>query len=849
MHRAGAMLGIAALVAAAAAEAGDRQFRLFAVAYRHHVDRVVSYQTYRDSVRAQFLAAVAPNLAAGRPNLVTYPENQTLMAYVLGSRGASARQTLASGQPQSSSAALASLAAPYQPQIDYYNAKFPGIDSPGQLLQLALTDTLARVVIEVFGPLADEFDVYVAISGNLAPFERVEGPSAATLRDPEAGTTYAYEATAPEVYNRNFIFGPDGRLLTIQDKAYLVPVERTRDVGLGLTGIEVHALPVFELPFARVGTVISKDAWMPDVNDRYDQLAADLLIQSEAFSTWGVAGNDLWPPDKFQRGGWWMVQKHPAIHVNVTPMLTGNFGDLTFDGQPLVAVKAPAGRDTCLLGQRAEPGWAAVGRWAHYADPATAFCDPARRDEFRVVGEKLAPGSGDPLENAYAEDVVFADVVLPPRADGGASPARSRFSDSVALGGDAPQLQPALARAPDGAWLAWVDARRGRNQSVFVARTADGGTWSAAAAVDPQPVTDYDHFDNQWSPALFTDGAGALVSYLGFPTENWDLFGAHVDADGTPGAVVRIDDADTAAGVERERGHSSPVLLRLADGTVLAAWSDLRWPWVKPQIRVARASDGGATWSGSVRADGGAVVAEDAQHDERDANETRGQAFPAVALAPDGALLVAWQELSAAGVPSVYVSRSLDGGRRFGAPRVVTGSASAWRPALLEAGGTVWLAYEEETAPGGRRIALRQSGDGGETFSAARALDPSAPDGGTQRYVRLLPYGNGGLAVFEDRRAGDGDILAVSFVASGSDEVGRVDDGPAGAEARAPAATLLPDGRVVVAWQDTRDGVEKVRVAVEARAVGSGGGGAWSLLAAALLLAAARLGINRVRVD
>lgn len=808
------LLGIEA--AAQAAEA-PRMSRIFAVAYRHEVARVVSYQTYRDSVRRQFLASVRPSLAAGVPNLVAYPENQTLMAYLIGARGATAREILASGKPNSSTAALASLAGTYKSQMDYYAAKFPGVDAPGQLLQLALTDTLARAVMETFGPLADEFDVYIAVSSNLAAFERIEGPNAVTLRDPEAGSAYAYEATGPEVFNRNFFFGPDGRLLAVQDKAYLVPIERARDAGLGLSGVEVHQLSVFDLPFARVGTVISKDAWMPDVNDRYDQLGAELLVQSEAFSTWGLAGGDLWPPDKFQRGGWWMVQKHPGVQVNVTPMLTGNFGDLTFDGQPLIAIKAPAGRpDGCLLGQRPEPGWAAVGTWAHYTDSPTTFCDPARRAEFRDVAQKLTPGSGDRLENAYAEDVVFADIRLPARPAPASRVSRGAFTDSVPIPGDAAQLQPALAAAADGAWVAWVDSRRGPNQSVFVSRTRDGLAWTDPKAVAPRPVTSFDHFDNQWSPAVLTDGAGAVVGHLGFPAESWDLFAVRLGVDGSPvGPSARVDDADREGGTVRERGHSSPILARAPDGTVLAVWSDLRWPWVKPQIRVARSADGGQTWSASGRADGAPVSAEDEQHNDRDPNETRGQSFPAVAVTRNRDLIIVWQELSPGGVPSIYISRSTDGGQRFGGVVRVSGEAAAWRPALLAQGDVIWLAYEEETASGGRRLMLRRSPDSGFHFTAAEPLDPSAPAGAVQRYVRLLAAGSGRVvAVFEDNRAGDSDILSVEIFGDGIGASQRVDDGPDGAEARAPAAAVLADGRLLVVWQDTRQPPERLRASL-----------------------------------
>jgi predicted amidohydrolase len=163
-----------------------------------------------------------------------------------------------------------------------------------------------------------------------------------------------FEPVSSWVRNRNLVYGPDG-LVAVQDKAYLVPSERDPD-GLALTSIAVDGITTVDLPFGRLGSVISKDAWMVDVNDRLDQLGAQVLVQPEAFDRWDevdrgeVPGlgevEDLWPPDKFQRGGWWMVQRHPSIRVNVAPVLVGRLGDLVFDGQASVSVVAPAGGPT-----------------------------------------------------------------------------------------------------------------------------------------------------------------------------------------------------------------------------------------------------------------------------------------------------------------------------------------------------------------------------------------------------------------------------------------------------------------------------------------------------------------------
>jgi predicted amidohydrolase len=796
------------------AESADgRVVRVFAVAFHHHIDRVASYATFRFAINDLLDDEVAPHLAGDRANLVTFPENTSLMAYAIGARGTAARRLLTEGA--GSTEALASLATAYAPQIAHYRARFPGADSPGQLLQLALTDTLVRAVVETFSAAADRLDAYLSVSTNLAPYRRITGPAAALLADPEADTSYAYEATSPEVRNRNLIFAPDGDLVTIQDKAYLVPIERDRTTGLGLTGVEVDELSVARLPFADVATVISKDAWMPDINERLDQLGAELLIQPEAFSTWATPGDDLWPPDKFQRGGWWMVQQHPSVHANVTPQLTGNLGELTFDGQPLVAVDAhrtPA--DRCLLGQRPQRGWAAVGRWDSLSGGPASWCDPGRRPEFAAIGAALRPGSGTPRENDYAEDVVWADITLPVRPAPAPRVARGDFTPVASPGGQASQLVPDLAISGDGVILSWVGRGRGAVTSVLAARSHNGRAWSEPVAVDPRPVT-ADHLDNQWSPDVAVSDGTFVVSYLGFPTENWDVFATRAGANGFA-EPSRVDDAHRASGVARERGHSAPRVTAAPDGTLLAAWSDLRWPWVHPQVRIARSADGGANWSASVRADGGQErAAEDVQLDRRTPGETRGQAAPSVAVTGQGTVLVAWQEQDAEGVPAVWLARSPDGGASFTPAVRLSGAAPAHRPTVAASGDRAWLAWEETTPAGGSRLTLRSSPDDGRRWLGQAGIDRSAAPAATQRHATIVPGDGGATVVFEDARAGDSDVLAARLRrARPTGAVVRVDDGPPGAHARAPTAARLPDGRLLVAWQDTRGETEHIALAV-----------------------------------
>lgn len=820
-----ATLSLVPGIGLAASEA--REFRAFAVAHFHELSQVESVASFRAAVRAQFERDIAPYLREDVPNLISYPENQTLMAFLAGERGLLGRQTL---DQLGAEATLVSLALPYAPQVALYAARFPGIDSPGQLLQLALTDTLARLAVEVFSELAADYGVYIAISSNLAPFERIEGPEALLYGPPLNLGGYAYRAAEPDVRNRNFLFGPDGAQLTAQDKAYLVPIERERLLGLGLLGIQPVDLPVYDLPFARVATIISKDAWMIDVNDRLEQRNAELLLQPEAFSTWGVAGGDLWPPDKFQRGGWWMLQKHPRFAVNVTPMLIGNFGDMTFDGQPFIAVEAPAGAaGGCLMGQVPEFGWAAVGGWSTLDTPAEALCDETLRIPLAERAARMLPGSGDTLENAYVSSAVFADIRLPPRP---ALQARASPNRDVVQRIERPgrQMLPGLGLADGRVWLSWVDTAGLPRQSVAVA-AFDGESMAPAVLVDPRPATTYDHFDNQWSPAVLPRGQGALVTYLDFATENWDVHAVRLDADGSPQAPVRVDDAERDVGTIRERGHSDPKLVALSGGRVLAVWSDLRWPWIKPQVRIAFSDDDGLSWSDSLRVDSGPVDFDDEVLSGRSPGESRGQAYPAAVELSDGRIFIVWQEQGEDGIAAIWGAYGGPHGPQFSAPERLSGPTAAYRPALATEAGRVLLAWEQRDAQGGSEIMLREQRAG--VWQPARAADATARPGAVQRYAQPLWLDGDWAVVYEDQRSGASDIL---MMRRGSGVPRRLDDAVGSAHARAPAALRGPQGGALVVWQhEDGDAIELRYTSVAERETG-GGTGAMHML---LLLAAA----------
>jgi hypothetical protein len=806
-----------------------RRVRLVAVGLRLDPARVVDHAAFAASLASRLDAGLgAADLTVDVPTLVAFPEHTGLLAMLVGARGATARRTLASGG--STVDALTALAVAYGDQLGDCERRFPDVDSPGQLLHLALTDTVVEVLSDTFASLARDRGVWVSVGAALPDWERVSGALVAALRGSDATDGHAYRATTPAVRNRDLVFGPDGALVAVQDKAYLVPMERDRAGGLGLDALAVDQVEVVDLPLGRLGSVISKDAWMVDVNDRLDQLGAQVLVQPEAFDRWeevdravgedGEVVADLWPPDKFQRGGWWMVQRHPSPVANVTPVLLGALGDLRFDGQPLIAVTAPGGVPGLgLLGQPPDDGWAAVGRW--WRDPRTPprLADPSLRTE---VGS-LAPTStgpdtttstttGGPLPAGSDEGdvVVWADVLVPDRPSPSPSLARLPHlppSEEVAAAGTG--LVPDLAVVDGAPVLAVVAGDRAGQQEVVVLRRREDG-WSEPEPVAPAPAGTPSPFGRQWRPRLVAAGTGLVCLHLGFRAESWDLFASvHTGTGWSPPA--RVDDAHRDRGVLRERGHDAPVAIA-ADGTIVAVWSDLRWPWVLPQVRVARSEDGGRSWSASRRLDGGSLAGQPDPLAPRHPEETLGQTAPAVVVTAEG-LVVAWQaRASGTAATTWWVTGSGDG--RWSPPRRVgeggSDAPARWRPALAATGRACWLVEEVAAPEGGSRLELRVSADAGQRWSAAVPLDPRRPAAVTQRRATVVPTGTGGaVVVFEDDRTGRSAVHAVLVDDRG--RVGalrRLDDAPG--HARAPTAVRW-GASLLVAWQDTRGAYERVR--------------------------------------
>ena len=157
-----------------------------------------------------------------------------------------------------------------------------------------------------------------------------------------------------------------------------------------------------------------------------DKLGTNLVMQDEANPGPWVTQPTFWQPLDWMRSTWRAVSD-PTVDFdyNVTPHLVGHLGDLVFDGQTAITQRGLRGREKCtyvgnsrFLPDPPEGDAASLepyaGRKREFLALAPWVVPDNSRDALRAVEAKLAPGSGDPLENDYLETAIAADLPFPP---------------------------------------------------------------------------------------------------------------------------------------------------------------------------------------------------------------------------------------------------------------------------------------------------------------------------------------------------------------------------------------------------------------------------------------------------
>ena len=808
-----------------------RRLRIVAYDYKQSLDAATSFETYRADLERQITAA-ADHFSVNPPTLVLLPEDTGLMAALIGNRGRLARMAARKKKPLALVWALLGLDS--LSQALYYRSKCGRIPW-SRALALALTDTTWRAFGEGLTVIAARHHVWIMASLN-APEITVTRSRDKVKRlgdSGQAGRGYAYEGGC-EVWNTTFLFDANGRLdpdgaanpkkvvYATRRKVYLVKDEREQTLrALAMSSESPANARIIATPFARLGVLTSKDAWMSDVVKRLEIDGMEVFIQPEAGPWAGTTvplppcllkgsppfRQSAWQPDTMTRAIWTMVQWQAETSWGALSDLTGNLGDYYFDGTATITHHArPAETATnYLLGRLPQPGIVVRHDWVFHDPPSGISLGDvrARRMSLDASAALLKPGSRDTRENGQLAGFVAATIELPPLGPVGRRLDAGPPSIPVAPGRGA-QWEPALATGPKGViYAAWTDLRGGF-ESPYVGRSTDGGaTWSEPVQAGDSSFRPFDQTGNQYDAKLAVAPDGTLhLVWADFRHQSWDIYSRTMKEWKTGSKSVRVDHSPCSQeGFPGENLQQEPVVAALRDGTVVAAWSDARGTRADRNIRVARSSTAGAAWVGDILADGNGTHEVD-------------QWSPAIASSADGNRIgLAWQD-HRTGWNQIFLAFSADGGATFrNATRVAPSGAQQWQPAVAFApDGRVGVAWSEGIGSGERRI--RVAVVSGHQVTAF-FVDASAPPGVRQARPAIAYARTGFWVAWQDDRAGDWDVLVARLDRRGS-RPARVDDGPPGTHARLPSLAVVggTQDRLVVAWEDTRDGKEQIRTTV-----------------------------------
>lgn len=430
--------------------------RVFAMQFKHELRHVETIAAFRTAIECRIREVVLPHRARGRPNIVAFNEDIGLMTIAAGGRGALARLAFGGpgavgceplGVPCGAVGALELIAAAYAPQLAAYRVRFPAMTLGLAQGFVATTDTAVRGFIVTFSQLAKKYGLYILGSSNLPRFTESTRPEDVALFAP-SGARSAFVASDPRVYNTVFLWGPrdvrdDGpaplrNVVARNDKVPLTPIEELLAMTPGAATVE--NLRPYRVPGtrARLGFATSLPAFIygepvadpcADIARHYmrclDRLGANVVIQDEANpGRWTGGDGDgvsKWQPLSWMRSTY-RATSDPSVRFlyNVTPHLVGNLADLAFDGQTAITQRGLRGGRCHYIGNRVFVPGDDREEYRKYAGPRPGFLAIAPwvvadgpRDALRAVGARLAPGSGDPLENDYPDTAVIADLPIP----------------------------------------------------------------------------------------------------------------------------------------------------------------------------------------------------------------------------------------------------------------------------------------------------------------------------------------------------------------------------------------------------------------------------------------------------
>ncbi len=755
-------------------------------------------------------------------DLVVFTEDVGLILALQGTAAASARDpslTAIEG--------LLRIARIHLPQV-LLNAHTFGV-SINRALFLSLTDKFWRGFHDTFSRIADEYDVYLVACENVAEVYESTDPLLVRLfGDPEhPERTNVFLPLDGHVYNQAFLYDPDGRIVASTKKVYLTPPEE--DPGFfDLSFGSIAEFNVIDTPVGRLALVISKDAWMPDVIDRAEELGAQIMVQPDANpGNWAsvVSGNDTWFPDNWAAGNWMHTQKYPSLRYNITPMMTGNLYDFNFDGQAsIIADTSAHDIQNGFVGQSPRLGFLAVGQWA-IADPVVE--DPGlsieeRRNILIQRSKAMAPYSGTPLENAYSESVLYADLHIPLEQPEQRPQSAGIFGTNIAVSPSphGPCWNPSIGLSQDGTIsILWTDLSRGVEEVALAQSFDRGRTFSRPTKIDYSSTLRGRQRDNHWDArlAVARTGLRQAAVWTDYRNGSWEIFLSHSIDGGrtwsTP--ATRVDNAGETF-YTGENLLYDPCIAYDETGNLFVAWADNRTV-SDTDIVLRKSTDGGMTFGPEIRVDDTGTGT--LHHEQGTTGIADTFSFNPSLVAAEGKVYVVWQDLRD-GWNAIYFARSDDAGETFGRNVRVNGSyrpfIHEYNPSIaVDKAGRIYVAWQDTGRDGGD-IYIAISTDGGKSFGSPIRVDDATESLTTQSSPRVAvtPSGETLYVLWRDARYGGQDLFIAATHPSkgyGFSPAVMVND-QAGAPCEQSVGDLVadPSGDALVTWHDARDGTDAV---------------------------------------
>ena len=375
--------------------------------------------------------------------------------------------------------------------------------------------------------------------------------------------------------------------------------------------------------------------------------------------------------------------------------------------------------------------------------PFAAGCPGATLDETRIAGAEIEPAiTVNPADPR--------NIVATWQQDVGRNASRSDLIGTSGDGGKTwkrvtiPGLSRCTGGSADSATDPWVSAG------------PDGSVYFSGAALflsDPLPavlVTSRSRDrGRRWSPAVTFAGPSVRVEREVVTADPrrpghayvvwWERdplmpfvgsthqFARTVDGGATWSAPVTLDTAPAGA------IDQSAEILVLPNGSLLAltARLQLEGDGALQKLFAMRSPDQGRTWEAPVQV-ASQPIAPIPDPETGDALPNQDLTFHSAAIAPDGAVYVAWDRDSSASSGTIDIAKSSNGGRSWSAPTPLPGvTAFTFQPAIaVDARGTVGVVWYDNRndrlgdAPRTTDVWFAHSADGGSSWRHSHVAGP-----------------------------------------------------------------------------------------------------------------------------